>query len=115
MFILKLKNLANEQAQDSPKHTNHSFCLHQFWICLPTPSAQPIQPVPSVNGRDFNSQPERAPPLAVPYPVQESLRICREPLLHCSEKQRERITGQNLAHHSELTDSTLKTPAKHSQ
>lgn len=40
--------------------------LPSVCICLPMPSAQPIQPVPSVNGRYFNSQPERAPPLAVP-------------------------------------------------
>lgn len=94
MFILKLKNLAKEQTQDTPKHTNHSFCLPSVWICLPTPSAQPIQLVPSVNARYFNSQPERAPPLAVPTHCSRRAQTLRTLAAAQLWEQQERITGQ---------------------
>lgn len=77
-FILKPKYLIKEQTQDKipQNYTNHSFCLPSVYICLPTPPAQPIQPVPSVNAHCLTNQQERAPPLLVPkHSVQEPLNI----------------------------------------
>lgn len=117
MFILKLKNLAREQAQDTPRHTNHSLSSISFGsVCLCLQLS--LSNLFLCKWTLFQQPTGKSPTPRCSYTVQKSLRVWRERLQHCSEKQQERISGQTLAHHSGLmtSDSTLRRlPSTHSK